>query len=153
MFAVPARVELAWVCRRYLAANAWWMMLPMVAGAALATVDVRWTIGVALAWLLTLTMVLALVLLNHALSPIAVWSVMPKRAVIDNEGIVMTFEHERKNDEHIAWDDVLAIAQNRDFIALTLRGNRYAPLLIPRDSVANPTLGITLGELFAHRSQ
>ena len=78
---------------------------------------------------------------------------MPKSATFDHRGIVLAFEHERKKDEHIAWDEVLAIDQNRDYLALTLRSDRYAPLLIPRDSLANPTLGVTIWQLFAHRHQ
>lgn len=152
-FAVPAKVELGWICRRYCAANAWWMLLPLLGGGAWALVDVRWGLDVILLWLVALTLLLTLLILNHALSPAAVWSVMPKSATFDRQGIVLSFEHERKKDEHIAWDDVLAIDQNRDYLALTLRSDRYAPLLIPRASLADPTLDITIGQLFAHRHQ
>ena len=111
-----------------------WFALPVGACAVMAAVlaDVRWLLAALMVTCLLAPMALVLVYINYALTLEVRWSLMSKTAVIDQNGIHLTFDHERMRPTTIAWSDVASATRDEKAIYLNLKVRRYNFLMIPR---------------------
>ena len=122
----------------FLADNWLWMCLPVAVCAVLAVwIDVRFVIVALMTLFVALPMVLALLYFYYGFSPLARWSIMEKKAAIDDQGITLTFTDERMKTHVISWDDVRDIIEKDDALLLMLNGKRYTCLMLPA-SVVDP---------------
>ena len=133
----------------FLADNWLWMVLPVAVCAVLAVwFDLRFFIVALMVLLVALPMVLALLYFYYGFSPEARWSIMEKNAIIDHQGITLTFTDERMKTHVIAADDVREIVEKEDVWMLMLKGARYTCLMLPASAV-NPDVAQFLRQLVA----
>ena len=133
----------------FLADNWLWMVLPVAVCAILAVwFDVRFIIVALMVLFVALPMVLALLYFYYGFSPEARWSIMEKNAIIDHQGITLTFTDERMKTHVIAADDVREIVEKEDVWMLMLKGARYTCLMLPASAV-NPDVAQLLRQLVA----
>lgn len=123
----------------FVADNWLWMVLPVAICAILAFwIDIRFVLVAMMVLFIVLPMLLALLYIYYGFSPEARWSVMEKSAVIDADGITLSFTDERMKKHAIRWDDVRSIIVKDDVLLLMLNGGRrYTCLMLP-SSVVNP---------------
>lgn len=124
------------LCLMFLADNLLWMIFPIaLCGAVGVLVDVRLIIVALMVLFVVLPLILALLYLYYGFSPEAMWSIMEKVAVIDNEGISLSFTDERMKKHAIGWDDVRYIIEKEDVVMLMLRGKRYKCFMLPKSAI------------------
>ena len=133
----------------FLADNWLWMCLPVaVCGVLAVWFDVRFVIVALMVLFVALPMLLALLYFYYGFSPQARWSIMEKNAVIDDNGITLTFTDERMKTHVIATDDVREIIEKEDVWMLMLQGSRYNCLMLPTSAV-DPNVAQSLRQLVA----
>ena len=133
----------------FLADNWLWMCLPVAVCAVLAVwFDVRFLIVALMVLFVALPMLLALLYFYYGFSPQARWSIMEKNAVIDDNGITLTFTDGRMKTHVISRDDVREIIEKEDVWMLMLKGARYNCLMLPASAV-NPNVAQRLRQLVA----
>ena len=126
------------LCAMFMADNWLWMAAPIALCAMLAIwIDVRFVIVAMMVLFIVLPMVLALLYFYYGLSPEAQWSIMEKTAVLDDQGITLSFTDERMKTHVIGWDDVRDIIEKDDALLLMLSDKRYTCLMLPA-SVVDP---------------
>ncbi len=135
------------ICAMFAADNWLWAAAPLAVCAVLAIgMDVRFAVVGLMVLFVALPMALALVYLWYGFAPEARWSVMPKTATLDSEGIHLDFADPRMTKHTIAWGEVCDIVQKKDALLLMLKGKRYTCLMLPR-SLVNPDVAQRLGQL------
>ena len=133
----------------FLADNWLWMCLPVAVCAVLAVwIDVRFVIVALMTLFVALPMVLALLYFYYGFSPLARWSIMEKKAAIDDQGITLTFTNERMKTHVINRDDVRHIIEKEDVWMLMIKGNRYNCLMLPTSAI-DPDVAQGLRQLVA----
>ena len=133
----------------FLADNWLWMCLPVAVCAVLAVwIDVRFVIVALMTLFVALPMVLALLYFYYGFSPLARWSIMEKKAAIDDQGITLTFTDERMKTHVINRDDVRHIIEKEDVWMLMIKGNRYNCLMLPTSAI-DPDVAQGLRQLVA----
>ena len=133
----------------FLADNWLWMCLPVAVCSVLAVwFDVRFVIVALMVLFVALPMLLALLYFYYGFSPQARWSIMEKNAVIDDNGISLTFTDGRMKTHVISRDDVREIIEKEDVWMLMLKGARYNCLMLPASAV-NPNVAQRLRQLVA----
>ena len=133
----------------FLADNWLWMCLPVAVCAVLAVwIDVRFVIVALMTLFVALPMVLALLYFYYGFSPLARWSIMEKKAAINDQGITLTFTDERMKTHVIPVDDVRHIIEKEDVWMLMIKGNRYKCLMMPTSAI-DPDVAQGLRQLVA----
>ncbi len=133
----------------FLADNWLWMCLPVAVCAVLAVwIDVRVVIVALMTLFVALPMVLALLYFYYGFSPLARWSIMEKKAAINDQGITLTFTDERMKTHAINRDDVRHIIEKEDVWMLMIKGNRYNCLMLPTSAI-DPDVAQGLRQLVA----
>ena len=133
----------------FLADNWLWMCLPVAVCAVLAVwIDVRLVIVALMTLFVALPMVLALLYFYYGFSPLARWSIMEKKAAINDQGITLTFTDERMKTHVINKDDVRHIIEKEDVWMLMIKGNRYNCLMLPTSAI-DPDVAQGLRQLVA----
>ena len=133
----------------FLADNWLWMCLPVAVCAVLAVwIDVRFVIVALMTLFVALPMVLALLYFYYGFSPLARWSIMEKKAAINDQGITLTFTDERMKTHVINRDDVRHIIEKEDVWMLMIKGNRYNCLMLPTSAI-DPDVAQGLRQLVA----
>jgi hypothetical protein len=133
----------------FLADNWLWMCLPVAVCAVLAVwIDVRFVIVALMTLFVALPMVLALLYFYYGFSPLARWSIMEKKAAINDQGITLTFTDERMKTHAINRDDVRHIIEKEDVWMLMIKGNRYNCLMLPTSAI-DPDVAQGLRQLVA----
>ena len=128
----------------FLADNWLWMVLPLALCGVLAYwIDVRFIIVALMVLFVVLPMILALLYFYYGFSPEARWSIMEKSAMLNDEGMTLTFTDERMKKHVIRWDDVRYIIEKKDVVMLMLRCRRYRCLMLPA-SVVDPDIAQAL---------
>ena len=128
----------------FLSDNWLWMVLPVaVCGMLAYWIDVRFIIVALMVLFVVLPMILALLYFYYGFSPEARWSIMEKSAMLNDEGMTLTFTDERMKKHVICWDDVRYIIEKKDVVMLMLRGRRYRCLMLPA-SVVDPDIAQAL---------
>ena len=134
-FKVESGVYLRLLSKMFFARNWWWFLLPLlvcgVCGCAMA--DVRWLIVALMVAFVMYPMLLALIYFNYALTAEARWNIMEKTAVICDEGIRLTFTHERMKPHLITWGDISHVERNDRHIIFHLSTRKYTYFILPRD--------------------
>ena len=133
----------------FLADNWLWMCLPVAVCAVLAVwIEVRLVIVALMTLFVALPMVLALLYFYYGFSPLARWSIMEKKAAINDQGITLTFTDERMKTHVINRDDVRHIIEKEDVWMLMIKGNRYNCLMLPTSAI-DPDVAQGLRQLVA----
>lgn len=131
----------------FLADNWLWMVLPVALCGVLAVwIDVRFVIVALMVLFVVLPMLLALLYFYYGFSPEARWSIMEKRATLDQAGITLDFTDERMKKHAILRDDVRYIIEKKDVWLMMLRGKRYTCFMLPT-SVIDPDIAQRLRQL------
>ena len=129
---------LSLLARMFFASNAVWLALPLLAGAGLSLLDVRWLIVSLMLVFIAVPMLLALCYIYYGLSEEARWSVMEKDITIGPDGLLLEFAHPRMSNRLIGWNQVTRIVLNDGDVLLMLAVRRYTFLLIPSSSISDP---------------
>lgn len=132
-FKVESGVYLRLLSKMYFARNWWWYLLPLLVCGACgwAMSDARWLIVALMVAFVMYPMLLALIYINYAFIAEARWNVMEKTAVVDDEGIRLTFTHERMKPHLIAWRDISHVERDARHIYFHLRTRKYTFLILP----------------------
>ncbi|MBO6249873.1 MAG: hypothetical protein J6N71_00815 [Muribaculaceae bacterium] len=141
---------LSLLARMFFASNAVWLALPLLAGAVLSLLDVRWLIVSLMLVFIAVPMLLALCYIYYGLSEEARWSVMEKDITIGSDGLLLEFAHPRMSNRLIGWNQVTRIVLNDGDVLLMLAVRRYTFLLIPSSSISDPGVLIALRQHFSN---
>ncbi|MBQ4367147.1 MAG: hypothetical protein II786_03585 [Muribaculaceae bacterium] len=129
---------------QFFAANGVWLALPLLVGFVLAFQDIRWLIVTLMLLFVAFPMLLSLCYINYALSMEARWSLMEKDITLETAGLLLQFADERMHDRLIAWREVSRVVVDNDYVMLMLKVRRFTFLLIPRSSIADPSIIVAL---------
>ncbi len=143
-FAVSAGEYQRVMWRMYFGRNWWWMVLPLVLCAVLAAVmaDVRWLLAGLMLLFMVFPMLLVLVYIRYALTLEVRWSLMEKTAVMDREGIHLTFTDARMKPRTIAWGEVSAVTRDSQAMCFHLRVRRYNFLMLPIETLVGQQVDV-----------
>ena len=72
------------------------------------------------------------------------WSLMEKDITLETAGLLLQFADERMHDRLIAWREVSRVVVDNDYVMLMLKVRRFTFLLIPRSSIADPSIIVAL---------
>lgn len=126
---------------RHVANDHWWWVTAIVAGCcSLIAIDVRYLLVAAMLIFLLLPMAMTMVYITYTFTPEVRWSLLEKNAVIDRDGIHMSFTDERMHDHTIEWATVRSVVMYRGDMVFRLAGRRYNYWILPGEAVN------TLGE-------
>lgn len=122
-FKVPAGTYMKRVFAMWLSRHAWWLVLLLVACAALCALDAKWSVIAFILSVAGLMMLMSLVYFHYAFSPLAIWSIMEKAATMDAAGVHLKFDHPKMNDRDVEWGSVRSVQFRHDCTVLHLSLN------------------------------